>query len=107
MMIRLRELPMTDLLGYAASCAVLVTFLMRSMASLRMVAILSNVLFAAFGYAEHIYPVLFLHALLLPINLWGLLAISQPGGCCVRNGTANDRHAAWRRVLDMKRANSG
>jgi hypothetical protein len=63
---------MADLLGYAASCAVLATFLMRSMVSLRLVAILSNVLFATFGYVQHIYPVLLLHAVLLPINLWRL-----------------------------------
>jgi CRP/FNR family transcriptional regulator, cyclic AMP receptor protein len=63
---------MDDLLGYAASCAVLATFLMRSMVSLRLTAILSNLLFAAFGYIQHIYPVLFLHAVLLPINLWRL-----------------------------------
>lgn len=64
---------MNDLLGYAASCAVLATFLMRNMVSLRLMAIFSNLLFAAFGYVEHIYPVLFLHAVLLPINLWRLM----------------------------------
>jgi hypothetical protein len=64
---------MDDLLGYAASCAVLATFLMRTMVSLRLTAILSNLLFAAFGYLQHIYPVLFLHAVLLPINLWRLV----------------------------------
>jgi hypothetical protein len=71
---------MENLLGYAASCAVLATFMMRSMVSLRLVAILSNVLFAAFGYVQHIYPVLFLHAVLLPINLWRLMDIRRPSG---------------------------
>jgi len=65
---------MTDLLGYAASCAVLATFLMRTMVPLRLVAILSNVLFIGFGYAQHIYPVFFLHVALLPINTWRLIA---------------------------------
>lgn len=64
---------MTNTLGYAASCAVLASFLMRTMVSLRLVAILSNVLFATFGYVQHIYPVLFLHAILLPINLLRLM----------------------------------
>ena len=68
---------MADLLGYAASCAVLVTFLMRTMVSLRLVAITSNVLFAAFGYVQHIYPVLLLHAVLLPINLWRLRGVQR------------------------------
>jgi hypothetical protein len=68
---------MTNLLGYAASCAVLATFLMRTMVPLRLVAILSNVLFAAFGYLQHIYPVLLLHAVLLPINLWRLMNVDR------------------------------
>jgi len=66
---------MANLLGYVASCAVLATFLVRTMVPLRLIAILSNVLFAAFGYVQHIYPVLFLHAVLLPINLWRLMEI--------------------------------
>ena len=63
---------MANALGYAASCAVLATFLMRTMAPLRFVAILSNLLFLAYGYIEHIYPVFFLHMVLLPINCWRL-----------------------------------
>jgi hypothetical protein len=65
---------MPDLLGYVASCAVLATFLMRSMVPLRLIAILSNVLFLAFGYMQHIYPVFLLHMALLPINAWRLVA---------------------------------
>ena len=64
---------MASLMGYAASAAVLGTFLMRRMVPLRMLAILSNVLFVAYGYAEQIYPVLCLHIALLPINVQRLL----------------------------------
>jgi hypothetical protein len=60
---------MNEALGYAAALAVLATFLMQSMGSLRLVAILSNVLFMAYGYCEHILPVLLLHSALLPINI--------------------------------------
>ena len=65
---------MADLLGYAASCAVLASFLMRTMVPLRLVAILSNMLFLVFGYVENIHPVFFLHMALLPINAWRLIA---------------------------------
>ncbi len=59
----------------------LATFLMRTMVWLRLVAILSNVLFLLFGYSQHIYPVFFLHVALLPINTWRLVAASyQPRG---------------------------
>jgi hypothetical protein len=65
---------MSEALGYAASSAVLATFLMRSMVPLRLVAILSNVLFMGYGYLAHIHPVFVLHAALLPINLARLAA---------------------------------
>jgi CRP/FNR family cyclic AMP-dependent transcriptional regulator len=72
---------MADLLGYVASSAVLASFLMRTMVPLRLVAILSNILFLSFGYIQNIHPILFLHLALLPINVWRLLALRQgPGG---------------------------
>jgi hypothetical protein len=64
---------MADWLGYAALLAVLATFLMRTMRLLRLVAILSNILFVAYGYIDHIQPVFLLHLTLLPINLWRLV----------------------------------
>ena len=57
-----------DFLGYAASASVLVTFCMSTMVPLRAVAICSNVLFASYGAFAHIYPVLILHTILLPVN---------------------------------------
>jgi CRP/FNR family cyclic AMP-dependent transcriptional regulator len=58
-----------DLLGYAASATVLATFCMNSMRYLRLVAIGSNILFILFGSMAHIYPVLLLHIVLLPVNV--------------------------------------
>jgi hypothetical protein len=58
-----------ELLGYAASAAVLVTFCMSTMIPLRVVALVSNVLFCAYGYFDHLYPVLILHLILFPVNL--------------------------------------
>jgi hypothetical protein len=70
---------MSDVLGYAAASAVLASFMMRSMVLLRLVAILSNVLFLSYGYVAHIYPVLLLHAALLPINV-ARLTMYRDGG---------------------------
>jgi hypothetical protein len=58
-----------DLVGFAAAFAVLASFCMTTIVSLRSVAIASNVLFILYGMLGHIYPVLFLHVTLLPINL--------------------------------------
>ena len=66
----------TDTLGYVASSAVLVTFLMTWMTPLRVVAIVSNLLFIAFGFMQHVYPVFFLHLILLPINAWRLFVLN-------------------------------
>ena len=66
-----------DALGYAASLTVFATFCMSTMVPLRYVAIASNVLFAAFGYVGHIYPVLILHAVLLPVNVMRLAQIKR------------------------------
>jgi hypothetical protein len=69
----------TDLLGYAASIAVPATFLMPTMLPLRLVAIMSNVLFVMYGCAAHIRPVMFLHISLLPINVARLLTMRDCG----------------------------
>jgi hypothetical protein len=84
---------MIDILGYAASIAVLATFLMPTMLRLRFVAILSNILFLLYGYFAHIPPVLFLHAMLLPINTARLVRLqecnnSQLGGAVRRFAAA-------------------
>ncbi|HLH87612.1 MAG TPA: cyclic nucleotide-binding domain-containing protein [Xanthobacteraceae bacterium] len=57
-----------DVLGYAASASVLVTFCMSTMMPLRILALISNVLFCLYGYFDHLYPVLVLHAVLFPVN---------------------------------------
>ncbi len=67
-----------DVLGYAASLAVLATFTVRRMVPLRILAILSNGLFIVYGYQAHIHPVLLLHVALLPINLVRLAGL-RPG----------------------------
>jgi hypothetical protein len=66
-----------DLLGYAASASVLLSFCMSAMVPLRIVAIISNVLFAAFGALAHVHPVLLLHVVLLPVNVVRLAQVAQ------------------------------
>jgi hypothetical protein len=57
-----------DLVGFGASAMVLATFCMTRMLPLRLFAIVSNILFGAYGYLDHLYPVLLLHLVLLPVN---------------------------------------
>ena len=57
-----------DFLGFAAALSVLASFSMSTILALRTLALLSNVLFILYGLCAHIYPVLMLHIILLPIN---------------------------------------
>lgn len=56
--------------GYIASALVFATFCMKTMTPLRVVAICSNAVFITYGALAHIYPVLILHLVLLPLNGW-------------------------------------
>jgi hypothetical protein len=60
-------------IGYLASALVLTTFCMRRMVVLRAVAIASNLAFISYGALAEIDPVLLLHALLLPTNIYRLM----------------------------------
>ena len=62
-------MPWIDFVGYLAALTVLATFCMDTIVPLRGLAIASNVLFILYGVAGHLYPVLLLHAVLLPVNI--------------------------------------
>jgi hypothetical protein len=58
-----------DLLCYSASVSV---FGMKKMLALRLLAIISNILFALYGFYGQLYPVLLLHLALLPVNVFSV-----------------------------------
>lgn len=64
-------------LGYLASLLVFSTFYMRTMLPLRCLAIASNVAFISYGIPLRLWPVVGLHALLLPLNLVRLFQIRR------------------------------
>ena len=74
-----------DLLGYAASTAVLATFCMSTMIALRTVAIISNVLFVTYGVVDHVYPVFILHAILFPVNVLRVVQLQCMAQSTVQN----------------------
>ena len=84
------DLSLTNEVGFAAAGLVLATFCMRSMSALRWVAIASNVAFIAYGYLGGLVPILLLHALLLPVNVYRLAQLrsacapDEPTGACLR-----------------------
>ncbi|MCY7314302.1 MAG: hypothetical protein LH480_01355 [Rubrivivax sp.] len=70
----------TDAMGYLASLLVLASFSMCDMVALRVLAIANNLAFIGYAALAHIHPVLLLHALLLPMNAWHLLAALRGRG---------------------------
>jgi CRP/FNR family cyclic AMP-dependent transcriptional regulator len=68
---------MQDVLGYLASALVLRTFTVRSMRLLRWFGIASNLSFIAYAVIAGIPPILALHSLLLPMNIYRLIEIER------------------------------
>ena len=60
----------SEMAGYLASVLVFLTFWMKTIVPLRMLAIASNVAFIVYGLTAGLMPVLLLHAILLPLNIW-------------------------------------
>jgi CRP/FNR family transcriptional regulator, cyclic AMP receptor protein len=58
----------TDTLGYFAASLVLATFCAKTMIPLRALAIASNLAFIAYSLSAHLWPILLLHAIMLPLN---------------------------------------
>jgi CRP-like cAMP-binding protein len=59
-----------EIAGYVASGLVLATFCMRTMIPLRVTAIGSNVAFITYGALGGLTPILLLHLVLLPLNIY-------------------------------------
>lgn len=57
-----------EILGYMASGAVFITFWMKTLISLRVIGIASNVLFFAYGLSADLNSIMLLHSLLFPLN---------------------------------------
>jgi hypothetical protein len=74
-----REGPMhsVNVAGYIAFVLVFSAFYMKDMVSLRVLAICSNVAFLVFAGSMHLVPVIILHAVLLPLNVWRLIALIE------------------------------
>jgi len=58
-----------NLLGYTAASLVLATFCAKSMVTLRVLALCSNIAFVVYAVAASLWPILLLHAVMFPLNL--------------------------------------
>ena len=59
-----------ELIGYLACGLVFLTFCMKGMLQLRVIAVASNIAFLIYGAVAELIPIFVLHATLLPLNLY-------------------------------------
>lgn len=85
-----------ELLGYTAAGLVLATFSAKSIVTLRVLAIASNLFFIAYAASSALMPVLVLHVLLLPLNAIRLRQAMAEGRCI--DAAARCRPSACRPV---------
>jgi hypothetical protein len=62
-----------DFAGYVASSLVFLTFYMKGMVPLRVIALCSNVAFLIYAGTLHLVPIFILHSALIPINVRRLI----------------------------------
>jgi hypothetical protein len=70
----------SDIIGWIAAAATLLTFSMQAMVPLRIAAIFANMCFIAYGAMAGLIPVFVLHLALLPCNLTRLAQALRPSG---------------------------
>lgn len=66
-----------DVLSCVAAAATLLTFAQKHMWPMRILATGANLLFIGYGALGLLYPVLFLHLILLPLNVMRLVQLAQ------------------------------
>ena len=91
-----------ELLGYVAAACTICTYSMKTMIPLRIMGIAANCFFIVYGYFEDIYPTLFLHLILLPLNatrLYQMLELVKK----VRRAAHGDLSIEWLKPFMTKR----
>ena len=63
----------TDFVGYLAAAFMFSTFYMSRMIPLRAAGIAANITFITYASFAHVYPLLILHILLLPLNAYRMI----------------------------------
>jgi hypothetical protein len=63
----------TDFIGYLAAAFMFSTFYMSRMIPLRAAGIAANITFITYASIAHVYPLLILHIILLPLNAYRMI----------------------------------
>jgi len=94
--------------GYAAALLTLAAFFMVDTIRLRQIALASNVVYALWAGAGHLYPTLVLHVILFPLNAWRLSQLLRQRNLIKRALTASEVSPAWLApFMDRRRYTAG
>ena len=85
---------LSEAVGYLAAGLVFLTFCMKTMMPLRLVAISSNVAFVVYSLLGGLDPILILHVILLPLNIYRLYEIRKTMRS-VRSAVEGDLNVQW------------
>lgn len=91
-----------EILGYLATAFNIAAYSMRTMIPLRILAITSNAFFIFYGALGAVYPILVLHALLLPLNAYRLREMLRLTRS-VRNAALGEMQTEWLRPFMARR----
>ncbi len=90
--------------GYVAALLTVAAFFMKDTVRLRQIALASNVAYAAWAAAAHLYPTLLLHCVLFPLNAWRLSQLLRERGMIERAMNAGDVSPEWLKpFMDRRR----
>jgi CRP/FNR family cyclic AMP-dependent transcriptional regulator len=91
-----------EAMGYVGALFVFATYSMKTMIPLRAMGIASNVIMLVYASTEGLYPTLFLHGVLLPLNgvrLYQMLQLTRR----VREASRGDPSMAWVKPFSTRR----
>jgi CRP-like cAMP-binding protein len=91
-----------EILGYLATAFNIAAYSMRTMIPLRIFAIVSNGFFVVYGATGGVYPVLLLHAILLPLNAWRLRQMIHLVRS-IRNAETGEMQTEWLKPFMARR----
>jgi hypothetical protein len=97
------NITIADTLGWTAALLTLMTFACADMRRLRLLALAANAAFIAYGFTGGLLPVLALHLVLVPVNLWRLHQTPHAGAASVNAGQT-DGEMASRQPDESRRA---
>jgi CRP/FNR family transcriptional regulator, cyclic AMP receptor protein len=92
-----------EVVGYLGALVTLGTYSMKRMIPLRVFGMCANCLFVVYGFLAPVYPQLFLHGVLLPLNALRLREMYQLIGK-VRAASRGDLNMEWLKPYMTRRA---